>query len=378
MTYTASKTAPVNIATLKYWGKRDKTLNLPTNLSILVTLSQAHLRTLTTVRTDEHYAEDRFWLNGVPASLTSERTAACLAELRRMRAAVEAADALLPPMSRWHLHIVLENNFPTAAGLALSAAGFAALVAAIALLYQLPQLALELSVVARQGSGSACRLLFGGYVAWEMGVEADGSDLLAVEVAPRAHWPDMKAAICVVSADKKDTPSTLGMQATVQTLDLFVHRVQHVVPARFDAMKAAIALRDFATFAELTMRDSNSFHAVCLDTYPPIRYLNDTLMKIIKLVHGLNAAVGRTVAAYTFDAGPNAVVYYLHADEAVVLGALKAVTAEAEGWGGYAGEYVATEGVVLDTLIGEGVSKVILTEVGEGPLDTDEHLAELQ
>ena len=93
-------------------------------------------------------------------------------------------------------HICSRNNFPTAAGLASSASGFAALVASLAALYKLPATPSELSLIARQGSGSACRSLFGGYVAWEMGTKPDGSDSLALVIRPfvqdlsALHVPD--------------------------------------------------------------------------------------------------------------------------------------------------------------------------------------------
>lgn len=155
--YTASVTAPVNIATLKYWGKRDTKLNLPTNSSISVTLSQDDLRTLTSAATAPEFERDTLWLNGEPHSIDNERTQNCLRDLRQLRKEMESKDASLPTLSQWKLHIVSENNFPTAAGLASSAAGFAALVSAIAKLYQLPQSTSEISRIARKGSGSACR-----------------------------------------------------------------------------------------------------------------------------------------------------------------------------------------------------------------------------
>ncbi|SCV04104.1 LAME_0H15786g1_1 [Lachancea meyersii CBS 8951] len=385
--YTVSKTAPVNIATLKYWGKRDKNLNLPTNSSISVTLAQDDLRTLTSVATSETFSQDQLWLNGKLESLESERTQQCLQDLRNLRSKLEAGDSSLPPMSKWNLHIVSENNFPTAAGLASSAAGFAALVAAIAKLYELPESASEISKIARKGSGSACRSLFGGYVAWEMGSEADGSDSKAVEVASQSHWPDMKAAILVVSAAKKDTPSTSGMQHTVATSDLFQERIRNVVPKRFEEMKQAIQSRDFASFAELTMRDSNSFHATCLDSYPPIFYMNDTSRQIVKLCHQINAFYKETIVAYTFDAGPNAVLYYLEQNETKLMAFIYQAFQRNSGWDSKfsAKDLAAFEehftfnvapemAFDLDLDMHKNVSRVIFTQVGPAPQDTAECL----
>ncbi len=142
-----------------------------------------------------------------------------------------------------------------------------------------------------------------------MGTLPDGSDSLAVEVAPREHWPDIHALICVVSDDKKGTSSTSGMQRTVETSTLLQHRIAEVVPARMDAIKDAILRRDFPAFARITMQDSNQFHAVALDTDPPIFYLNDVSRAIIALITEYNRAAGTIKAAYTYDAGPNAVIY---------------------------------------------------------------------
>jgi len=372
--YTASTTAPVNIAVIKYWGKRDTVLNLPTNSSLSVTLSQNDLRTHTTASCSATFTEDALHLNGTSQDVSGARQQACFRELRALRAALESTDSSLPKLSTYRLHIVSENNFPTAAGLASSAAGFAALVRAIADLYELPQSPTELSRIARQGSGSACRSLFGGYVAWEQGTAADGSDSLAVEVAPASHWPEMRAAILVVSAAKKGVSSTSGMQATVATSALFSHRAEVVVPKRMEAMKKAIGERDFESFAELTMRDSNQFHAVCLDTSPPIFYMNDVSKAAIRVVEEINKAAGRKVAAYTFDAGPNAVVYYLKQNEGLVLGTLKGGLEAVEGWDkGVVAKGVEIEKSLLEPLK-EGITRVILTGVGEGPVKVQESL----
>lgn len=385
--FRATTTAPVNIAVIKYWGKRDPSLNLPTNSSLSVTLSQRSLRTLTTASCAAQYpSQDELILNGKPQEIqSSKRTLACLSNLRALRKALEDANPSLPKLSTLPLRIVSENNFPTAAGLASSAAGFAALVRAVADLYQLPDSPRDLSRIARQGSGSACRSLMGGYVAWRAGNLDDGSDSLAEEVAPASHWPEMRAIILVVSAEKKDVPSTEGMQTTVATSNLFATRATSVVPERMAAIETAIQNRDFPAFAEITMRDSNGFHATCLDSWPPIFYMNDVSRAAVRLVHDINRAAGRTVAAYTFDAGPNAVIYYLEKDNDLVAGTVKAILGpNTEGWDGPFYEPLkdtTAPGVPLDNVdsralavLKDGVSRVILTGVGEGPISVNDHL----
>ena len=124
------------------------------------------------------------------------------------------------------------------------------------------------------------------------------------------------------------------------------------------------------------MKDSNSFHATCLDTYPPIRYLRDVSFAAIGVVEDINKKAGRAVAAYTFDAGPNAVIYYEEKDIDLVAGPLKAALGELEGWQDKGIKATDAEG--LDSLdleaLRRGISRVILTGVGEGPIETSDSL----
>ncbi|KAI8325576.1 Diphosphomevalonate decarboxylase [Martensiomyces pterosporus] len=318
--HEATVSSPVNIAVIKYWGKRDSALILPTNSSLSVTLSQDHLSTRTTIRASPDFAKDRLWLNGVEEDIgASKRLVNSIGTARKLRHALEqklreeGSDSVAP-LSQWRIHVCSENNFPTAAGLASSASGYAALVSALGSLFELRESTSELSRVARMGSGSACRSMFGGFVAWQAGEAADGHDSMAVQVADREHWPELQALILVVSDKKKSVSSTAGMQTTVETSELFAERANSVVPRRMAAMEKAIKERDFGAFAEITMRDSNQFHAVCLDTFPPISYMNDTSRAIAGLVHAFNAKRGKVVAAYTYDAGPNAVIYAMKED----------------------------------------------------------------
>lgn len=212
-----------------------------------------------------------------------------------------------------------------------------------------------------------------------MGHQDTGADSKARLVAPRSHWPEMRALILVVSAEKKGVSSTIGMQATVQTSPLFQARTEKVVPKAMGEMETAILERNFEAFARITMRESNSFHATCLDTDPPIFYLNDVSRAAIRGVEDVNERRGKVVAGYTFDAGPNCVVYYLEEEGDFVAGAFKEILGGKEGWEGERGREVKVreEGILeakVAKTLREGVARVILTEVGEGPVSVEEHL----
>ncbi|XP_023701355.1 diphosphomevalonate decarboxylase isoform X2 [Paramormyrops kingsleyae] len=366
-------TAPVNIAVIKYWGKRDEDLILPINSSLSVTLHQDQLKSTTTVACSPRFKEDRIWLNGKEENINQPRLQSCLREIRRLvrKRHIDGNVSSSALSSHHKVHICSVNNFPTAAGLASSAAGYACLVYALARLLGAEG---ELSEVARQGSGSACRSMYGGFVQWRMGTQPDGTDSVAQQVEPESHWPELRVLILVVSAERKPVGSTAGMETSVGTSSLLKHRAESVVPQRMEEMVRAIQQKDFAAFGELTMKDSNQFHATCLDTYPPIFYLNDVSRRIISMVHRYNQHCGETRVAYTFDAGPNAVIYTLqqHVPEFVEL--LKyffPTETNGEFLKGLPVSSVTlpedlTKAIGMEPLPG-GIGYIISTKVGPGP-----------
>ncbi|XP_019057854.1 PREDICTED: diphosphomevalonate decarboxylase MVD2-like isoform X2 [Tarenaya hassleriana] len=314
---------PTNIAVIKYWGKRDESRILPINDSISVTLDPDHLCTVTTAAVSPAFDRDRMWLNGKEISLSGSRFQNCLREIRTRACDVEDKGKCVKiekkDWEKLHLHIASYNNFPTAAGLASSAAGFACLVFALSKLMNVNEDQSQLSAIARQGSGSACRSLFGGFVKWTMGNKEDGTDSVAVQLTDEKHWNDLVIIIAVVSSRQKETSSTSGMRESVETSLLLRHRAREVVPQRVLQMEEAIKNRDFESFAQLTCADSNQFHAVCLDTSPPIFYMNDTSHRIISLIEKWNRSDGTPQVAYTFDAGPNAVMIARNRNVAIQL-----------------------------------------------------------
>lgn len=260
----------------------------------------------TTITADANYDADVMTLNGKQESFENERIQRCLAEIKDR---ADKSDSCSKELLKWKIHVDSENNFPTAAGLASSASGYACLVYSLAQLYGLKKQ--EISDVARLGSGSACRSIYGGFVQWQKGVQLNGKDSIAVQVAPASHWPDLHVLILVVNDSKKKIGSTSGMARSVVTSELIKYRVEKCVPQRMHSMIQAIKDRDFSKFAEVTMKDSNQFHAICIDTFPPCVYMNDVSHAIVNYIHAFNQLEGETKVAYTFDAGPNACLYLL-------------------------------------------------------------------
>ncbi len=304
----ATVEATPNIAVVKYWGKRDTRLMLPLNSSISITLDDT-LKTRTTVEFSKNFREDELVLNGQKHALKDEQKRQL--DIVRKRAKISL-----------NAKIASENFLPTAAGFASSASGMAALAIAASKAAGLDLSSRELSMLARIGSGSACRSVLGGFVEWQAGNNADGLDSFAIQIAQESHWPELRNIITIVDARQKKVPSRTGMQRTVETSKLFKKRIQ-TIGDTLSGMKTAILKKDFEKFAIITMQESNSLHSVMLDTFPPIIYLSDASKEVMEAIHSLNEENGKIIAAYTFDAGPNAHVFTLQKYENEVKKALQ-------------------------------------------------------
>ncbi|XP_055353657.1 diphosphomevalonate decarboxylase-like isoform X2 [Paramacrobiotus metropolitanus] len=347
-------------------GKKNEDLVIPLNDSISVTLDTEHLRARTIVSLDPTSDGVQFSLNGkeeTPSKRFMKVIALCKSEALR-QGSIRENDTTLG------LRIVSDNNFPTAAGLASSAAGISCLASALKAVYDIQG---DISGIVRQGSGSACRSVYGGFVRWHTGHAGDGSDSVAQQIRPASHWPELRVLILVVNDKKKDVSSTSGMKESVDTSDLLRYRADFIANARCEAMTAAITDRNFEKFAELTMRDSNQFHAICLDTYPPIMYLDDTSKAVINLIHAYNRKSGRILAAYSFDAGPNPFLFTLseNLQSLVELLRLQFPSANSSFLRGLTDFLLKSPenveyGDILNP-VSDSVQYIIVTKAGEGP-----------
>ncbi|GAB2546802.1 diphosphomevalonate decarboxylase [Rhodanobacter koreensis] len=284
--FHAAAQAQPNIALVKYWGKRDVGLNLPVVGSMSITLDS--LWTRTEVRFVPGAAQDRGSLNGRSDEAVTKRMVACL-DLLRERARVD-----------WGAVVDSRNNFPTAAGLASSASGFAALVCAGAQALGLNLSDTDKSLLARRCSGSAARSVFGGYVEWARGELADGSDSVARPLLPAAAWP-LRVAVAITSTANKEIGSSEGMRRTAQSSPFQASWIA-TQEADLTMARNAILARDFDTLALVSEHSCLKMHALALATQPGLLYWNGATVECMHRVRALRRE--GVPVFFTVDAGP--------------------------------------------------------------------------
>jgi len=271
-----------NVALIKYWGKREASGNLPAVGSLSMTLSA--LVTETAIEFDESLDHDVLLLNGVEQPAEDGRLVACMDALR------ELAGCDL------HATVESENDFPTGAGLASSASGYAALVTAAAAALGIDARDPRLIDIARIGSGSAPRSLFGGIVL----LENDGDGTVCEQIITPEEW-----ALSVVVAITTEAPKTVtsrdGMEQSRLTspyyaawLDTHAHDLCQATGYVRD--------RDFFALAELAEHNCLKMHSVMMTTRPPLMYWSPSTLAVLRRIGELRAD-GLPVF-FTIDAGP--------------------------------------------------------------------------
>jgi len=296
----ATAKAHTNIALIKYWGKRDEALILPTNNSLSLTLDAFY--TTTKVQFDAGLQEDIFNLDGQAVQgVQYDRVKQFLDMIRYYAGQLNI-----------FAKVDSTNTVPTAAGFASSASGFAALAAASTYALGLDLSDQELSRLTRMGSGSACRSIYGGFAEWEQGQKADGSDSYAVPIAPQDYW-DVRVAAVVLSESMKDVSSREGMKRTVDT-SVFYAGWLDSIEDDLVSIKRGIADQDFESVGKIAEANCLKMHATTLGAQPPFTYWCDTTMLVMQAVRQLRA--NGIPAYFTIDAGPNVKVLYLPENEA--------------------------------------------------------------
>jgi diphosphomevalonate decarboxylase len=282
---TGRARAGANFALIKYWGKADARLNVPAVGSISITLDA--LWSETSVELDASLGADEFTLNGRRRAEEAGKVSACL-DLLRARAGV-----------RTRARVTSRNNFPTGAGLASSASGFAALVTAAVAALDLSLSPRERSIVARRGSGSAARSIFGGFVEMHAGTAADGEDSFAEPLLDANAWP-LEVVIAVTASGEKEVGSSSGMTRSAASSP--ITRPGGRAAADLATARAAIQSGDFAALADVAEHNCLKMHAAAIAARPPLVYWNGATVECMHAVRRLRAA--GVPVFFTIDAGP--------------------------------------------------------------------------
>jgi len=301
--------APANIALCKYWGKRDAELNLPVNSSLSISLGQ--LGTRTAVKFAK--SADKVFLNGKPAPKDFAARVSTYLNLFRKEGQF--------------FEVRTKNDIPTAAGLASSASGFAALIKALDQLFGWGFNPRELSMLARLGSGSATRSLYDGFAVWHAGARADGMDSYAesfsdvgenkeVQAQPASSdWKNLRVGILEVSKVRKKTGSADGMNRTRETSELYESWTAQA-DCDFDELRTAIVAQDFPMLGKTAENNALAMHATMLAAWPPLCYWKPQTLALMQKVW--QAREEGIELYFTIDAGPNLKLLFLEKDTRAV------------------------------------------------------------
>ncbi len=276
--------AHANIALIKYWGKEDEELIIPNNNSLSMTLENLYTETIVNFSDSD---KDLFYLDN---NLQDEKETAKISKYIDIFRKLASSDK--------RVEIESFNHVPTAAGLASSASGFAALSAALNSLFELNYEKENLTKLARLGSGSASRSIYGGFVEWIKGEDHETSFAKKIDDGDF----DIAMIILVLNEEKKDISSRKAMKQTVETSPLYQSFVES---SKKDiiAIKKAIKDRDIDEIGKIAEHNAMKMHATMLGSNPPIIYFKEKSIQAINKVKELRK-MGLSVY-YTMDAGPN-------------------------------------------------------------------------
>ncbi|RRD94279.1 diphosphomevalonate decarboxylase [Clostridiales bacterium COT073_COT-073] len=289
--------ANANIALIKYWGKKDETLKIPFNSSLSMTLDSLYTDTGMAFHTGN---EDVFYLNGERQTAEETHKVSRFLDLFRHKKGMKD-----------RLFISSYNNFPTAAGLASSASGYAALAAAANDLLQTDLTDRELSVMTRKGSGSACRSLFGGFVVWHGGDSDENS-----YAEPFAAADEYAMLIVLIDQTRKKYPSTAGMKQVVETSIFYPAWVEQA-EKDFSAIKQAITAGDFGQIGQIAEANCLRMHATTWGAAVPFTYFQPETLAVMAKVRAMRR---QGLAVYfTIDAGPNVKLFCRKAELPQIL-----------------------------------------------------------
>lgn len=317
-----------SLALVKYWGKKKRGVNLPATTSVAVTLSK--LRSTVRVSLFEKSPlkdepdEPCFTVDSVPHN--DER-------LRILCKAVDAMHygtlvryrrikSVLHMLELRTIRVRAENNFATAAGLASSASGGAALTLALLASLGIRTSTKDTSALARNYSGSACRSIFGGFVQWKCGADH------AMPLVDEQHWSDFRVIVLTVTKAYKSVTSRVAMTSTRETSAYYPAWLRHNNALAREAVHA-IVHKNIEKLGEISVRSYTAMHASAFAAYPPILYWQPATVAVLHAVHAMRK---KNIAVWeTMDAGPQVKLITLQMHVDVVQKTLKNIVLDEFG-----------------------------------------------
>ncbi len=326
----ATAIANANIALVKYWGKRDSKLILPQNGSISMTCDG--LSTVTTVEFSPEYQQDTIIINDDELKKDEKDVLGHLERIRNLAGI------------KYKAKVVSQTDFPVAAGLASSASGLAAISLAATKAAGLNLNQKDLTVLTRQGSGSACRSICEGFVEWYKGQKDDGADSFAEVVAGKNHWPEFRMVATILSEKKKAVDSRGGMSQSVSNCPYYSSWVTEATKD-LETVRKAIKEKNFELLGSTAELNCLKMHAIMMTTTPPIIYW---IPQTLEVIHAVRAMRLEGLQAYfTIDGGPQVKVMCLEKDLEKINKTLQSL---------------------------EGVKKTVVCKPGDGARILDKHL----
>lgn len=295
--------ASPSLALIKYWGKEDAGINVPATGSLAVTLGGLDTRTEVQV-SDE--GADRVVIDG--ALQPAQRFAPFFDSFRDFLCRSLASSEPLyrtPDPAQLRFSASSTNSFPTGAGIASSSSGFAALAGACAAAVGIEPPSEELSALARIGSGSAARSVFGGYVHLPAGAH------FASPMQPPNWIPGLRIVVAIVRRAPKEHTSRDAMEHSKATSPYYREWVRS---SSSDLSRALSALdrRDIEELGSAMRRSYLRMFATIFSADPPIGYW---LPESLALIHACGELRSKGVTAWeTMDAGPQVKILTLESD----------------------------------------------------------------
>ena len=285
-----------NKALVIYWGNENDTLRIPSRPSLSVTLQGINhpLDYIVSLRTIGSSERDKVIIDGTEDK--GEIYNQFVYHLNAMREYTGFKEKL---------EVTTRKSFPVGSGLAGSAASASALAEAFAGLVGKTADTRLKSIMARRGSGSASRSIFGGFVMWQKG-NSDKSSY-AKQLFNENHW-DLRNVIAMVSTSSKKIRSIEGMKLSKKTCPEKIYsEFVRVANDHIEQISTAVLERDIAKLGVLYEKENYLFRQVCLRTTPPLDYWTKLTDNILEKVTDLR---NDGIPAYAgTDAGPNVHVF---------------------------------------------------------------------